>query len=146
MLTKFCPKCNAIIPITERFCPAHSDAQRHKEYNEVRRDKEAQAFYESDEWKLTKLIVHGKYKGLCLYSLFIDQQIRQADAVHHIVPLREDWSLRVDIGNLIPLTTSAHSLIEQMYKQDKAKAQDLCWDLLRQWNEFIKGVGAVKMF
>jgi fructosamine-3-kinase len=88
-----------------------------------------------------KQYIHSLYHGLCLYSLFVDHQIRQADAVHHIVPLREDWSRRVDIGNLIPLSVSAHSIIEQMYKQDKVKAQALCFDLLTQWT-----VGAVKMF
>lgn len=37
--------------------------------------------------------------------------------VHHIIPVKDDWSKRYDIDNLIPLSNATHEYIEQTYAQ-----------------------------
>ncbi|HOR12296.1 MAG TPA: HNH endonuclease [Clostridia bacterium] len=132
MLTKFCPRCRSkLIPLGDVSCPGCT-SDRHKLYDSTRRDKRTAEFYQSPEWAAVKQAVHYKYHGLCLYSLFEMNRVEQAYSVHHIEPLRDAWEKRLDIDTLIPLTASAHSLIEQM---DKIAAKALCYGLLKKWKE-----------
>lgn len=39
-----------------------------------------------------------------------------ADTVHHIIPLKDDWSRRVDPDNLISLSAASHAEVEKAYK------------------------------
>jgi 5-methylcytosine-specific restriction protein A len=146
MLTKFCPLngCNTIIPIGQRYCDKHTEvaeareAQRQAYYDKrVRftRDKQYHSFYKSKEWERIKRYIHNRYHGLCLYSLMVNNKVMQADAVHHIEPLREAWGKRLDIGNLIPLAGSMHGMIESEYTHgDKSGMQKLLWKLLERWD------------
>ena len=58
--------------------------------------------------------------GIDVYLFMTEGKIEAADTVHHIVPLQDDWQKRIDISNLISLSHDTHSMIEQMYKKDKA--------------------------
>ena len=117
MLSRFCSwrGCKAIIPIGQRYCGKHTataeaqEAQRQNHYDKrvrLTRDKQYHSFYKSGEWERIKQYIHNRYHGMCLYSLLVDGNVVQADAVHHIEPIKEAWGKRYDIGNLIPLSGS----------------------------------------
>lgn len=147
MLNKFCSwsGCKAIIPISQSYCDKHTptaeaqEAQRQSNYDKrvrLTRDKQYHGFYLSPEWARMKRYIHNKHHGLCVYSLFENNTIAQADAVHHIIPLREAWGKRLDISNLIPLAGSVHGTIESEYAHgDKAGMQDRLFGLLERWEE-----------
>ncbi|MGB9813519.1 MAG: HNH endonuclease [Thermovenabulum sp.] len=85
--------------------------ERDKRYDEqVRktRDKKYWEFYKSDEWGRVKTQALVRDKGLCQWCLR-KGIIRNADVVHHIVPLKEDWSKRFDLDNLVSICHECHN-------------------------------------
>lgn len=139
-LKKTC-SCGKLIPFSVPCCEAcqarrnHEQAARHKYYDRYKRDKEAAAFYDSSEWQSARAAVMRSFMGLDLYEYYINKQIVYAEVVHHIVELSEDWNLRIDINNLIPLTVGNHSMIHKLYQKDKRKAQQILIGLLKRWEK-----------
>ncbi len=158
MLTKFCSwhGCKNIIPIDQQYCSAHKAAgqqqaaSRHTSYDKhvrLTRDKQYHDFYLSTEWERTKRYIHNIYHGLCLYSILVEGKAVEADAVHHIEPIKEAWSKRLDIDNLIPLSASKHNEVEAVYKTEgKLQMQVFLRSLLDRWNAEYRGVGGSKKF
>jgi len=143
---KIC-KCGKLVSIEEGLCPkckAKSEQQikvRHKDYKARRKDKREQSFYNSSEWILLSEVVKRKYNKLCLYSYYIENKIVSADTTHHIVELKEDWELRFNEDNLIPLSNSAHAKIHSLYRIGKKKeTQELLRELLKIWEKDMKDV------
>ena len=64
-------------------------------------------------------ITAGRYDGIDLYAFYVQHRIETADMVHHIVEIEEDWTKRLDIGNLFPLSNKNHGIISALYKRDK---------------------------
>lgn len=134
-LLKLC-RCGKKIPNTLKMCPdceAKKQERRResdRQYDRNKRDKKSKDFYNSSSWDKTRTLVMVKYKGLDLYEYYINHAIVYAHTVHHIVELREDWSRRHDITNLIPLTNSNHKRIHLMYERDKESTQKMLIDIL----------------
>ena len=152
MLIKYCPRCNTLIPYGKQYCDKHQ--AEHDEYMAGRkrianikydktvrqeRDRKYYLFYHSKEWEQLKLYIGRKYKGLCLYSYLIDNRIVQADAIHHIVEIKDNWDLRLDLDNLIPLSNKVHNQIHMRYKGNKKEAQRFLKALLNGWNAEMNG-------
>ena len=119
MIQKLCPKCRAVyIPHYARMCDACAEkAQRRIEERErenkrardrrysKKRDPEIEAFYNSKEWR-----------QLRAYKISQDYMCEECEGdpkpavdVHHVVPIREDWSRRLDITNLHSVCAACHS-------------------------------------
>jgi hypothetical protein len=113
--------------------------EKHRHYKKMRRDKREQAFYNSKQWIMLRDFIAVKYKGLCLWSYFMEDSIAAADAYHHIIPVKDDWNDRLDIYNIIPLSNRAHNMIHEMYKKDKEGTQKILKDLIFKWNE-LEGI------
>lgn len=134
-LLKLC-RCGKKIPNTLKMCPdcvAKQQERRRdsdREYDRNKRDKKSKDFYNSSSWEKTRLLVMSKYKGLDLYEYYVNHSIVYAQTVHHIVELREDWSRRHDVMNLIPLSNSNHKRIHLMYENDKESTQKMLIDIL----------------
>jgi hypothetical protein len=62
-----------------------------------------------------------KYGGIDLYSYFKFNVIEKADIVHHIVPVNDNYSLRFEYCNLIPLTEANHRRIHIVMDSSKAE-------------------------
>lgn len=139
-LKKLC-RCGKLIDYSQRYCndckpkAKQEKAERHKYYDTYKRDKRAAAFYNSTEWEKTRDYVIAKYKGLDLYAFFIDKKIVCADTVHHVEELKENWDRRLDITNLIPLSSANHTKIHEMYKKDKKNTQEMLVALLGRWRK-----------
>jgi len=139
-LKKLC-KCGKVIDYKQKYCEQCSikhkqeRAEYYRYYDKHIRDRQSATFYNSPEWIKTRGYVLRKYKGLDLYAFFIEKKIVYADTVHHIEELKENWSRRLDIANLIPLAGSNHKRIHEMYKQGKEGTQRLLFSLLKKWEE-----------
>lgn len=102
---KRCTRCGKRLPSgTQCECIK----LRHKEYDRTTRNKTKSAFYKSREWQVVRAEAMELYVGNDMYSYYMLGKVEQADMVHHIVPISDDWESRLDIGNMIPLTYSNH--------------------------------------
>lgn len=125
MMLHKCPGCGVIIPMGIKRCPACEKqyGSRHMRYNTMRRDRQAEAFYNSPAWRRKSHETIAKYGGFDIYELFVMHRVVKAEMVHHIIELSECWEKRFDDGNLIPLSDHTHALITKVYKNTMMKKQ-----------------------
>ena len=135
-LFKRCSRCGRRIP-AGTTCPCLK--RRHREYDLYSRDKKSKGFYNGQEWLCARTAALDADGGIDVYLYMTQGVVVAADSVHHIVPLKDDWSLRVELSNLISLHHDTHSLIETMYKHDKAGTQATLRKMLAEY----RGGGAV---
>ena len=102
---KRCTRCRKRIP-SGTTCECIK--RRHKEYDRTTRNKKYSSFYSSGAWKAKREEAMELYIGNDIYSYYMSGKLEQADIVHHIFPIQENWEKRLDIDNLIPLTNSNH--------------------------------------
>jgi 5-methylcytosine-specific restriction protein A len=81
--------------------------QRHRDYDRYRRDPIARAFYHTAAWQRLRAmkLAETPYCEDCMQR----DCLVQADHVHHVVELRDDWDLRLDVTNLRSLCHPCHS-------------------------------------
>lgn len=134
MLMKIC-RCGRLIPQNQQMCADCSkhDKVRHTMYNSTIRDHRAAQFYTSQAWRSCRASILARYDYLDIYDLFINQRMTAAEHVHHIIELTDDWSQRLNVNNLIPLSHANHSIISQLYKHDKETTQQLLRSLIARW-------------
>ena len=125
-----CSRCGKRIPAGTK-CPCGT--YRHREYD-MYRDSRSKKFYDSEEWRRTKQRVLD-LDGMDVYEYMTAGKIIAADTVHHVIPLRDDWSLRCAPSNLMSLSSSTHSRIEQEYRQDKPKMIRKLSAMLKKFRE-----------
>lgn len=133
-------KCGKLIPQEMRRCPEcekkeNESESRHVEYNRHRRNKKAAAFYTSGEWRKVRALTLSTYDGLDMYAYYVQHTIEPAEMVHHIVEIEDDWSRRLDITNLFPLSDRNHGIISALYRRDpatKRHTQEQLREILRK--------------
>jgi 5-methylcytosine-specific restriction endonuclease McrA len=127
-LYRRCGSCGKKI-LKEAVCECIKD--NNKKYDkEVRRNKENikyTSFYQSSAWEKLSKDIKRKYNGICLMCLIKYKVITVCDMVHHITPIREDFSKRLEKKELIPLCHRCHNSIDHInYTEDKkAELRDL---------------------
>lgn len=67
-----------------------------------------QEFYNSKEWKMLRNYKFGLANGLC-EKCKEKNIVRAGKQVHHIIPIEEDWSKRLELDNLILLCNDCHN-------------------------------------
>ena len=65
-------------------------------------------FYNSSEWKTLRNYKFGMADGLC-EKCKKNEIVRAGREVHHIIPIEEDWSKRLNFDNLILLCSDCHN-------------------------------------
>lgn len=138
-------KCGLLIPQELKVCPecetaaATGQTSRHMEYNTHRRNRKTAAFYVSSQWRSTRALALQLYDGLDLYAYYVQHRIVTADMVHHITEIEDDWSQRLKVENLFPLSNTNHGVISALYRRDEAtkrRTQEQLRAILRQhWDE-----------
>lgn len=118
MLYKICSRCGRRIP-SGSPCPCQKirKAESDRQYDRHQRDQKSTDFYRSGVWLLTREHVLNTDGHLDVYAYMTTGKILIADTVHHIIPLREDWSRRLDTDNLMSLHHDTHSMIEREYSR-----------------------------
>ena len=143
--------CRTILRDNVKFCDYHQarfeleEKERYKEYQDRRlKDKEKkkqQQFYNSDSWKRVREAVVSDYLGIDIYEYYTTGRIVQGETVHHIIELKDNWSCRLDINNLIYLTERNHRKIHAIYdksNKDKRIMQDKLFKIINKFqNDFI---------
>jgi len=61
----------------------------------------------------------NKYKGVDIYAYYSTGKTLIATMVHHIEPIKEAWTKRLDPLNLIPMTAANHNEVHRLYDRDK---------------------------
>lgn len=138
-LYKVCGSCGKKIESGTKCLCQQRD---YKVYDTTGRDKDAKRFYNSSLWIKTRDYV------LCMdevdvYLYMTKGEIKLANTVHHIVPLRDNRQKALDVANLMSLHHDTHSMIEQMYKKDKKK---MIKELTVMLEGFRQGRGIQKSF
>lgn len=103
------------------------------------RDKRSKGFYGGSEWGTARRAALETDGGIDVYMYMTQGVVVLADTAHHIIPLRDDWERRADIGNLMSLNHDTHSMIEALYKQDKARMQQELAAMLTEYRGSRKG-------
>lgn len=104
---KYCGK----IHDSKHICPNKPIRKRYKKTEE---DK----FRNTQAWKKKRNNIKERDKGLCqvcmrkLYNTLKQYNYRDIE-VHHIIPLRENYELRLEEDNLISLCKYHHELAEK---------------------------------
>lgn len=98
----------------EAYCVKHRQYIDNT-YNRDRSDKMYVDFYNTNEWKQLSRNYKREKKYLCENCMKYyknvngDYEIVYGDIVHHMVPLKEAWSSRLDKNNLKLLCNSCHA-------------------------------------
>lgn len=142
-LLRKCTVCNKKLPYGTK-CKCEIDKQResYKLYKSRRNmdedEKIRQAFYSSSSWLKVRSICISRCYGTDIVCLYKDKRVEDGFVVHHIIELSEDYDRRLDITNLIYVSSSVHKIIHKEYlKSDKHKKamQRLLFGLLDRFNQ-----------
>lgn len=111
------PGCSELVRYT-RYCTRHQEkAQKryqqrqqeaNKHYNRHKRDKQIERFYRSTAWRMVRVQALSRDHYLCKDCLE-QHRITSAVTIHHIIPIRDDWSKRLDINNCRSLCDACHN-------------------------------------
>ena len=98
-----------------KYCKEHehleaeNKRERDKFYDMYKRDKKAQAFYNSKAWERLRNHRMILDHGLCQHCLK-KKRIVQADVVDHIIPIKVRWDLRLSLDNTQALCNACHAV------------------------------------
>lgn len=113
--------CRNLVRPPATYCPEHTwtpeqraeyererNREKYRRYDERSRDQRSKAFYNSPEWQRVREYVLERDHYLCVMCRD-EQRITPANTVDHIVPIRDDWSRRLDPDNCRSLCPSCHA-------------------------------------
>ena len=78
-----------------------------------KKDKKIVAFRNSTDWKKKRTEILERDKHLCRYCLENKRLTYNNIEVHHIIPLKNNFELRLDNDNLISLCRMCHEEAEK---------------------------------
>ena len=84
------------------------------------------AFYNSPAWKALRNYKFGAADGLCERCL-AKGIVRAGREVHHIIPIEQDYSKRLELNNLILVCPSCH---QELHERDSQLQK-----FLREWEK-----------
>lgn len=131
MFYKFC-KCGKKIPQSIQRCSeceaklGYRKRESYKDYKSKRTDTKEQRFYNNNnkDWTITRQAVINRDDGLCLLCEENNKH-NYVDEVHHIIELKEDWSRRYDMNNLVSLCKRCHFYVHKKYRQDSKSKKEM---------------------
>ena len=142
-MCKLCPRCSKKIQYSNKYCTEckievdKKLKESYKEYKRNRTDVKEQRFYSSNEWIDLREYIKAKYMFVDMFSYYTEGKIIECKVVHHIVEMKEDYSLRLNEDNLICLSNKTHKLIHNLYNKDEA-TKHKTQELLKKMNERFK--------
>ena len=102
---KTCSRCGKI--------HKHGETCYKNSRNYYKADPEVRAFRNSTAWKDKTEEIRTRDKQLCVICFSKNIYNYKMLSVHHITPLQEDWSRRLDNDNLITVCEEHHRQCEQ---------------------------------
>ncbi|MBW3492284.1 HNH endonuclease [Bacillus sp. FDAARGOS_1420] len=100
--------CNELT--RDKYCSKHQDKvqENTRYYDKYIRNKSSRSFYNSRLWKDMRELMYRRDHGLCVPCRSKDI-IQIGDVVDHIIPIRVDWSKRLEPTNLQTLCHACHN-------------------------------------
>lgn len=131
---RLCSVCGNKVPYgTKCSCEDKARADKYKLYKSKRDDIREQRFYSSKLWKNCRDTISSHQLGLDLIEWSKGNEDIKAERYHHIIEVKDDWSLRLDIGNIIGLTQQNHMKVHKLMEKslkDKLKVQKYLKEIL----------------
>lgn len=150
-LKKLCPNCKRVlIEQGQSYCSScggvvsEQRKKNNQRYDHLYRNKDAKAFYASSDWQQARTAVLMRFGYLDIYDYYVNSKLTRATTVHHIIELDEDWTQRLLLDNLLPLSDSNHNKIHGLYSHSRQATQDFLRTLTRRWLDDMSGVGGGK--
>ncbi len=84
--------------------------------NQINYHSKYNSFYCSREWQQLRQAKWVSSDGLCEMCR-AKGIIKEAKEIHHIIPIEEDWSKRLDFDNLIALCSDCHNTQHERISQ-----------------------------
>ena len=103
------PGCHELTREKNGYCIEHQ-----KEMRSYKADK-YDRFYRTKEWLNKRGYIVDRDMHLCIDCLINKEDPVEAKIVHHIEPVKDNWSRRLDSNNLISVCDSCHKKIEGRY-------------------------------
>lgn len=137
------PKTEALYRNRLRDMEANKAYRKTANKNRALKNKDSleQAFYCSKAWKSLRLFIIGRCKGLCIYCLMVKNTMSEGKDVHHIETLKDDWSKRLDVNNLVCLCRDCHLYAHEQYTLSnlaKEKMQEKLREILKEFTDKYK--------
>lgn len=123
---KRCSRCGRRISAGTE-CPCVS--KRYKYEDRYKADSNEHKFYVSSQWAKKRKAIFYTLGGLDIYSLYKYGRIELGQVVHHIIPVKDDWSLRFDSNNLIVLTEQNHRRLHLLMEQGELEKMQVITEL-----------------
>ena len=121
MLTRICEICGRTVP-QGKPCPCR--AQRHRDYDRERRDKNKAAFYHGKAWQRTAEAARQRANYADEVVFAETGRLIPGAIVHHIEPIGENPARKLDMENLIFVSAATHKKIHDAYdKNSRAKRE-----------------------
>ena len=133
---KICERCHKRIR-TGTTCQCRD---RRKLRAEQSKDKKADPFYTAGAWRTKRNYIMQMYHGIDVWAMY-QGRYEEAEAVHHIKPLKEYPELAYSDDNLIPLSAYSHDQVEKAYNRSDAariKMQDELLKAIHWYRDAIK--------
>ncbi|AIE36209.1 HNH endonuclease [Bacillus thuringiensis] len=96
----------------DKYCAKQIEKEKEsvKYYEKHNRNKSSRSFYNSKQWRETRGLICRRDHGLCVQGRSKDI-IKIGDVVDHMIPIRVDWSKRLEPTNLQTLYHACHNTI-----------------------------------
>lgn len=91
-----------------------------KYYNKYKRNKERQRFYQSKAWGEARSLALKRDNYLCV-QCFKAGTIKQADVVHHIVEVKDDFTKALELDNLESCCHKHHNAVHKKRSEQQEK-------------------------
>jgi 5-methylcytosine-specific restriction protein A len=110
---KQCKKCTTLTRNSSGYCDEHElgkyDNRKQYDHN---RDKQSVKFYNSSAWIKARSMALARDHGLCQCCLRVGV-VTTADVVHHVKEIKQDYSKRLVLDNLMSLCNICHNKIHK---------------------------------
>ena len=90
------------------------------------------AFYGTNDWKKMRTIARHRDNDIDVWVYIRYGAIEHTgSAVHHIIPVADDWDKRLLLDNLVTVSSTSHAEIERLYSMG-GEYKQVCQRLLRE--------------
>lgn len=131
MAWKFCRFCGETVDMNNHKCimkPKPKVDYKMKKANQSDSTSRENKFYSSGAWQSMRLSILIKAKYKCYIAERLGE-VAVASAVHHIEYIGEVWDKRLDVNNLIPISSHYHTLIHKLNINSKEKLEKFIEDM-----------------
>lgn len=133
---KRCPRCGT------RLLSAESCPKCKRLYEKKQNDKYT-LFYNMADWRKAKQLCINRLAGIDWYEYFTNGRLVNGDTVHHIIPIKDDFSLRLTQSNLIYLTNSNHQLVHKELDAGSERREAIIKALKDALDKWGRGYGKI---